>query len=683
MIIATVGHVDHGKTTLVRALTGVDTDKLPEEKARGMSIDLGFAYRHGADGRLIGFVDVPGHERFVRNMLAGVCGIDLALIVVAADDGVMPQTREHVAILDLLGVAHGAVVVTKADRVDARRIEQVLDEVREILAGTALVGVPAFRTAARSGVGIATLVRFLDAQLPQAFARGPCAGPARLAIDRAFTVVGSGTVITGTVFDGQVAVGDEIVVSPSGQPARVRRIRVHDADVERVIAGQRCALNLAGIGLEHVERGHWVLSAGLHQPTRLLDVKLRVLADVPGALNGRAPLQLHLGTTSVAARAIPSPQGSASPGTTSFAKLRLDAPIAALRGDRFVLRDPSTRRTVGGGVVLDPFPSTDRASASQRAARLRALDQPTSRGVLHALAGVDPGFIDLAWFTTAFRLAPEQARDIVHQAGLVVLGTDAVIAVTPGRLDQLGGDTTALLAQHHREQPQQVGMARDGIARAVVPGLPAKCFDALLDSLVKQDLLRVEGNRVRLPEHQPTLGPVEQTLWHRVHPKIYRGGFAPPRVGDLARRLDVDEAALLRLLHRKVSHGELLKVGEDRFVLRETAARLAEVASRVARAQPDGRFSAAQFRDAIGTGRGLAIDFLECLDRQRFTVRSGGFRRLSPSKAGITTNDDATAERRRRHWRHRHRFNATPAPSSARRGRITVDASFMNVGSGS
>lgn len=678
MIVATVGHVDHGKTTLVRALTGIDTDRLPEEKARGMSIDLGFAYRCGGDGRLIGFVDVPGHERFVRNMLAGVCGIDLALIVVAADDGVMPQTREHLAILDLLGVAQGAVVVTKADRVDRRRTEQVLGEVRQILAGTALAGVPAFRTAATSGVGIAALARFLDARLAHASGHPSSDGLLRLAIDRAFTVVGSGTVVTGAVFDGQVKVGDEVVVSPSGEPARVRSIRVHDSDVPCAVAGERCALNLAGVGLEQVERGHWVLAPGLHRPTQLLDVKLRLLAEAPGALSERAQVQLHLGTASVAARANPWQQGSATTGVISFARLRLNEPIAALRGDRFVLRDPSTRRTIGGGVVIDPFASAERASTSLRTARLRALDRATPERVLHALTGIDPGFVDLAWFMTAFGLTPEKALGIVHRAGLLVLGN--AVVVTPDRLDELGGHVIAVLVKHHREQPQEVGMRPDGVARAIGSRLPAKCFGALVHGLIERDLLRVEGNSIRLSRHRPTLKRAEQALWDRVHPKISRGGFAPPRAGELARRLGVDMAGLLRLLHRKVGLGELLKVGEDRFVLRETMASLAEVAARVAREQLDERFSASQFRDAIGTGRGLAIDFLECLDRQRVTVRSGDFRRLSQSRVGVTSNIDAATERQRRHWRFRHRFDARALRGSARLERVTAGGSNANVG---
>ena len=328
MIVATAGHIDHGKTLLVKALTGVDTDRLPEEKARGISIDLGFAYWPLAGGGLIGFVDVPGHERFIHNMLAGVCGIDFALLAVAANDGVMPQTVEHLQILSLLGIRRGVVAITKTDRVDPARVAQVEAEVQSALAGTALAGIALLPVSAVTGAGIDALRRTLVAAAEGHAARYREGQHFRLAIDRAFSVTGSGTVVTGTVFNGEAKPGDQLMVSPRGAPVRVRGIQIRNDAAERAQAGDRCAINLAGIEASAVARGDWVLAAAIHAPSQRMDVRFTLLATERAALAHWTPVHLHLATADVMARVAIRGSGAIAPGTSARAQLVIEAPIA-------------------------------------------------------------------------------------------------------------------------------------------------------------------------------------------------------------------------------------------------------------------------------------------------------------------------------------------------------------------
>ncbi|HEX6735669.1 MAG TPA: selenocysteine-specific translation elongation factor, partial [Azonexus sp.] len=349
MIIGTAGHIDHGKTTLVKALTGVDCDRLKEEKARGITVDLGYAYT-----ATLGFIDVPGHEKLVHNMLAGATGIDFALLVIAADDGPMPQTREHLEIVELLGIRQGAVALTKSDLCSPARLAEATAEIAELLAGTALAGAPVFPVAATTGGGIAELRAHLEAAAADC-ARRPAAGGFRLAIDRCFTLSGAGTVVTGTAFAGTVAVGDQLLLTPPGRPVRVRSLRVQDAPAEAGQAGQRIALALAGIEKTDVARGQWLVAPALHAPVRRFDARLRVLAGQP-ALKHWSQVHLHLGAEDVPARVGLLGVDQLAPGTEGWAQLLLERDIGALAGDRFILRDAGARHSVGGGVVLDIFP---------------------------------------------------------------------------------------------------------------------------------------------------------------------------------------------------------------------------------------------------------------------------------------------------------------------------------------
>ena len=627
MIVATAGHIDHGKTLLVKTLTGVDTDRLPEEKARGISIDLGFAYWPLADGAVIGFVDVPGHERFIRNMLAGVCGIDFALLVVAADDGVMPQTVEHLHILDLLDIRRGIAVITKIDRVPIERVDAVRTEIATLLAPTRLAGIGILPVSAVTGAGVEELKRQLAAAAGAFSARMTEGQHFRLAIDRAFTIAGSGTVVTGTVFNGAVAVGDRLVVSPRGAPVRVRGIQMRGQAVERAQAGQRCALNLTGADLETVARGDWVLAEAIHAPTQRIDARVTLLASEPQPLRHWTPLHLHLATADVTAR-ISLPGGAAiAPGGSTIAQLALAKPVGALNGDRFILRDQSARRTLGGGVVLDPHARAARRATPARQAELAALERGAPEAALAELLKDETRGVDLARFERTFNLKPERLSALYAAAGIAVLGKDVRTGITNARRASLREAVPAAVSDFHRAQPQAVGADPAALRSRLAPQLPAEAFQALLRELADVRKIEIAGNLVRQPGHDATSNPEDQRMWQLVLPALQQGGFSPPSVAELAAALKLKEAALKDFLHRKSRGGEVLRVPPDCFYPRATLATLAATAHALARANPNG-FTAAQYRDATGIGRSLAIEILEFLDTLGVTQRIGDARKI-------------------------------------------------------
>ncbi len=628
MIIATAGHIDHGKTLLVKTLTGVDTDRLPEEKARGISIDIGFAYLPLAGGGLIGFVDVPGHERFVRNMLAGVCGIDFALLIVAADDGVMPQTVEHLHILDLLQVRRGAVALTKIDRVNDARVAEVRAAVNALLAPTALAGAPVLPVSAVAGTGIDGLRAHLVAEAARQTARGAADQNARLAIDRAFSVAGSGTVVTGTVFNGVIRPGDRLIVSPAGKEVRVRGIQVHGKAAHEVAAGNRCALNLTGAELDAVARGDWILAPAIHRPTQHVDARLSVLSAEGAPLRHWTPVHLHLATADVTAR-VGVPRGaSIAPGASELVHLVLDKPIAALHGDRFIVRDQSATRTVGGGLVLDPFAPATRRRTTARASYLAALEEPTAEAALQSLLQAPDRSIDPAQFEALYNLLPDRAAKLFQAAGLTIIGKDTRVALTGTRLSALRDAVVARLAEFHRTSPQAVGFDVEQLRGTLAADLPAEVFGAILRGLADGRKIEVSGSVARLAGHNATANAADEKLWQTIRPVLDGAGFNAPPLRELAPQLNLKEAIVKDFLHRKAKGGEILKVTPDRFYPRATVATLAAIAQATAQAQPNGQFTAAQYRDWVGVGRGLAIEILEFLDTLGITQRIGDARKM-------------------------------------------------------
>ena len=550
MIIGTAGHIDHGKTALVHALTGIDTDRLKEEKARGITIDLGFAYLPAPDGRVLGFVDVPGHEKFVHNMLAGAGGIDFVLLVVAADDGVMPQTREHLAIVDLLGVGRGIVALTKVDLVSIERREAVTAEIAQTLDDTGLAGADVLPVSIVSGEGIDSLRDRLFAEA-QAVADSAAKGRFRLAVDRSFTLTGVGTVVTGTVLSGTVGVGDHVTISPSGLAARVRSIHAQNRPTDRGQAGERCALNLAGDGVakDAIRRGDVVLDPELHAPTERIDAALRVLPSEPKPITQWMPARLHHAAAEAGARVVLLGDRPIAPGESARVQIVLDRPIAAAAGDRFVLRDTSGQRTIGGGRFLDLRAPTRKRRTPERMAQLDAHAIEDPGRALAALFECAAGYVDLTAFARDRALSADEVERLAEQLGLIRIPVQhTFFALSPARWMQLKRGILDRLKAFHADNPDLPGMGLERLRLQIEPRLPAPAFAAALQGLARVKQVALDGAWVRLPGHEVRLTAAEEALWRRIRPLIAdKERFRPPRVRDIAGMIGRDEADIRRL----------------------------------------------------------------------------------------------------------------------------------------
>ena len=637
MIVATAGHVDHGKTALVRALTGVDTDRLPEEKKRGLTIDLGFAYHPLDADHVLGFVDVPGHERFVRNMLAGVGSIDLALVVVAADDGVMPQTREHTAILDLLGVSECIAVVSKVDKVDAARADEVSGQIDALLSATGMRGAKVHRVSALSGAGVEALARALRERALGLAARA-ADGRFRLCVDRAFMLRGAGLVVTGTVHAGVAATGERLVVTPGGVDARIRGIHAQDRPAGHARAGQRCALNLAGRDIQSgtIVRGDWIVDRALHAPTDRIDVRLHVLPGEPRAVRHWTPVHAHLAAAHSTARVAVLGAGSIAPGESGRVQIVLDRPMHALAGDRIVIRDQSATRTMGGGAVVDPFsPKRGRA----RPARLAWLDAIGTDGpepaVARAIETTATG-VDTGWIRRAFGLTDPEMDRILDAAGAVrVPDTGGDRCFSAAHWASLQAEVLAFLETFHRERPRLHGANANDIRLGVARRVDRAVVEHALASLLREGAVARRGVTVRLPEHRVMLGTNDERAWPRVARALDPSKGSPPSLRQAAEQLKIDEAELGALLRRATNAGLVVPVTRTRFVPLGAVSALAAHAEALADGLPEGRFTAAEYKNHAGVGRNFAIELLEFFDRSGFTERLGDRRRVRRPAAEV------------------------------------------------
>ncbi|MDK8265189.1 selenocysteine-specific translation elongation factor [Pseudomonas oryzihabitans] len=630
MIIGTAGHIDHGKTALIQALTGVAGDRRREEQARGITIDLGYVYADLGDGGLTGFIDVPGHERFVHNMLAGASGLDLALLVVAADDGVMPQTREHLAILELLGIPRLLVALTKADRVDAERLAEVRQDVSALLAAGPFAGAPLYPVASPSGVGIPELRAALLAALGQVRQRN-ARGGFRLAVDRVFSVAGAGVVVTGTAFAGQVAVGDELILTPRGQRLRVRGLHAQNRAAETAQAGQRVSLNLAGerLSTDSLARGDWLVAEALHAPTTRIDVELRLLPGEARNLAHWTPVHVHLGAQDLTGRVALLEGDSLAPGATTLAQLVLNAPLHGVHGDRLVLRDQSAQRTLGGARLLDPFAPARHRRTPQRLAQLQALRRGGLEEALPELLAQADGGLDPRLLARQFNRPegdwqlPADTLRVETRVGPRLFAA----ALWQAALERLG----AALATFHQEQPDELGPDRDRLRRIAAPELERTVYLALLETALAEGRLQSSGPWLHLPDHRVRLTEAEEGLKTRLWPLLEAQRFDPPWTRDLARSLDQPEAEVRLLLRKLARLGELTQVVRDLFYPQASLEAAAGEALRLEREA--GIIRAAAFRDALGIGRKRSIQILECLDRIGFTRRFGDERRVRPDSA--------------------------------------------------
>ena len=641
MIIATAGHIDHGKTSLVRALTGADTDRLPEERKRGISIDLGFAHWRPAPGVEIGFVDVPGHERFIRNMLAGVAGADFALVVIAADDGVMPQTLEHVQILDLMGFERGAIAITKADRVTGERIAEVRAQASRMVEGTTLEGIPVVDLSSATGAGVAELARLLIDAASLQTAAANHGRNFRMAVDRVFTVAGAGTVVTGTILSGEVSVGDRLVIAPAGTDVRVRGVQRGGVAATSGHAGERCALNLAGADTGEVRRGDWLTVRSMNAPTARMQARLKVLAGRDRPLRHGTPVHVHIGTADLPARVLTTRQAPIPAGSSAFAQLAFDVSAVASAGDRFVVRDQSGRQLIGGGRIVIPDPPPRRRRSANQEMVLEALDREQAGDALNAWLGFDSDGIDADAIARWFNLSPDAADRLVAAAP-----ADRIDGMLFARslVARVRETAIAALAEFHRAQPEAAAMPVRALHRDLRDMLSQRAFGLVLRILAKEGCVEATASAVKLPGHAPSFSPYNAALWQKLLPMLEERGPRPFTAADLARESRLSEAALQAVLHGRRSSRDIWRINKDQFMLGEHVAGLAEQAARLtAETGPDG-FTAAQYRDRSGIGRNLTIKLLEFFDSIGVTARRGDRRWTVPAFAdivGASANADA------------------------------------------
>ena len=611
MILGTAGHIDHGKTTLVRALTGVDTDRLPEEKRRGITIDLGFAPLTLEGIGTLGVVDVPGHEAFVRTMVAGATGIDLALLVVAADEGVMPQTREHLAILSLLGVSSGVVALTKSDLVDAEWLALVDEDVRATLAPTPLAGAAIVPVSATSGAGLEAL-RAALAAAARAIPTRSGDDIFRLPIDRAFTVKGTGTVVTGTVWSGALSRDATVRLLPADQAVRVRGLHAHGHAVERVQAGDRAALALAGVDLDQVARGAVLVQGSAWQATRVLRADVALLADAPRALGPRSRVRLHLGTSDVSARLV-VPGGTLAPGGRASARIVLDERIVARAGDRFVLRSASPMATMGGGVVLDPL-------APLRARAWPAVDRTPAVLLARVVEEGGAAGVQLGELPVRLGVSPSRAAELVDGFGAWRVG-DRLVGVEAR--SALAADAVQMLERFHAEHPLEPGAPLQWLRSRL--RAPEEVSAALLPALARDGGVVVEQGLVRLTGFAPRLDAGQDLLRASMLSALEAAGQEPPPLDELAASLGVAApvvASMARLLARE---GTLVAIEPTRYYHAGTVDAL--VARLRGGMHPEADYGPAELRELLGFSRKYLIPFLEFTDRAGHTLRDASGRR--------------------------------------------------------
>ncbi len=628
MIIATAGHVDHGKTLLVKALTGVDADRLPEEKKRGMTIDLGFAFLPIAPSETVGFVDVPGHERFVHNMLAGVTGIDFVLFIVAADDGPMPQTREHLAILDLLGISHGAVALTKIDRVLASRIPDVQAEIATLFSSTSLARFPVFPVSAITGEGVEALRAHLLSEARNWRPQKPT-GNFRLAIDRCFTISGAGMIVTGTAVAGSVATGDSVRILRPALTLRARTIHAQNTASPTGQAGQRCAINLAGTSLKHglIERGDWIVTGDVPEAVQKFDARIRVLNSELQPLAHWTSVHVHLGAADVTGRVAILEGAGIAPGTEAFVQVVLDRPIGALGGDGIIIRDQSAQRTIGGGRVVDIFPPLRGRAKPARLAYLSAMNTQDTAAAYSTLLRAAPRGLNLTRFAQNRNLTASEAAQTFKSFPTRSVQTSAgTIGFSSDNWNQLKTTFIDALRSLHRRSASVLPSENQVLSEAKLR-LPKEVAVALAAELIKDTAIVREASGVRLKTHAAQLSPEDSSLWKKAETLLNAAVLRPPPLHDLAKALGVDPRKAESLLHHMTGLGLLVRVSANRFFLPAGLHSLAQFTEEIG-ASNRGMITGAALRDRAGIGRALAIEVLEYFDRIRFTRRIGNEHQL-------------------------------------------------------
>ncbi|PKM84562.1 MAG: selenocysteine-specific translation elongation factor [Firmicutes bacterium HGW-Firmicutes-11] len=631
VIVGTAGHVDHGKTCLIKALTGIDTDRLKEEKKRGITIELGFADMPNSCGQNIGIIDVPGHERFVRNMLAGVGGIDLVLLVVAADEGVMPQTIEHFEILKMLGIEKGIVVLTKSDLVDEAWMELVIEDVRQTVLGTFLEKAPVIPVSSHTGQNIEELKQLICDLAADVKTRRTDSSLLRIPIDRVFTIGGFGTVITGTLTEGQISVGDEIQIYPGSQTTKVRSLQVHGNMVETAYAGQRTAVNLLGIKKEDLERGNVLAAKGSLKQTMMVDVKLKMFDDSKRILKNESRVHLYYGSAEALCKVVLLDREALESGQEGFAQLRLEEEIAVRKGDRFIIRFYSPVETIGGGQILDAFPTKHKRNREDVLAGLAVKEQGDQEKVLEQMLLENrkqmAGIKELATKLGVTEAEAERQLAILIDRGTAFkLGGE--LAVHQDTMQEIGEFAVAMLEEYHDKHPISEGMQKGEFRKRLsdktrIPDL--KSIDLFLRHFVANAILKETNGKIHLPDFRIIYSEDHQKIRQRIEEKYLASGYQVPEADELFS-VEKDKVLAREILEAMASEGTLKKINYQNFMHKKYW----EEAMRLFRShmEKEGSITLAEYRDLLGASRKYAVMILEYLDEQKITVLTNDSRTL-------------------------------------------------------
>ena len=630
LILGTAGHIDHGKTSLIKAISGVDTDRLKEEKERGITIELGFASLDLPSGQHLGIVDVPGHEKFVKNMVAGATGIDIVAMVIAADEGVMPQTREHMEICTLLGIQHGLVVVTKTDLVDEEWLELALEDIAEFTLGTFLEEAPVIPVSSSKGDGIEDCVRTLD-KICSSIPKRSISTLFRLPVDRVFTMKGFGTVITGTLTSGSIRVGESVMVYPSLVTSKVRGIQVHNQSVEEASAGMRTAINFQGLEREAVKRGDVLGSPQALKSSYMVDVAFHYLKSNPKPMKSRTRVRFHTGTSEILGNVILLDRDELRPGEDVPVQLRLDAPVAIVRDDRYVVRSYSPVRTIGGGLILNPLPIKHKRFRKETLEGLQALtaDDPEKILSYHLKSAGYAGvrFADLKIMTN---LTDKELEATLQKQ----LSTKTFIRIDKELRSYIHQDNFAALQQEmisrlqtfHAAKPLKAGMSKEELKSKLPVTMDAKLFNLVLIQMIKDQVIAQEENTVRLAAHAVSLGVDQADLRAKILQTYQDAGLQPPFFRDISKSLNIDPAQAKDVLLLLIDEGLIVRTKEDLFFDAAAVDRLRQ--KLVAFLEANEEITTPQFKEMTAASRKFVIPLIEYFDTQMVTLRIGDIRKL-------------------------------------------------------
>lgn len=632
MIVATAGHVDHGKTSLVRNLTGVDTDRLEEEKRRGLSISLGYAYWHLDENTSLGFIDVPGHRRFINTMISGVSGIDLGMLVVAADDGPMPQTREHMQVMELLGVEHYLLVVSKCDRVDEEQLQRVCVDASALLpANTRKYNTPIYKVSNTAGTGIDELRTDLERMARDWTARR-ASGHFRMSVDRAFNLQGHGLIVTGTIQSGKIANGEALVLHPQGKVIRVRGIHAQDRTADVGVAGERCALNIVGdIHKNEIERGDWLANESGIDPTTRFDTRIRLLPEAAFALKHLSSIKLHIGAKHLEARLMllqdeDSKTSRLNPGETVFAQLVTEQPVLCYRGDRFLIRDYGETATLGGGIVLDPDGPKYRKSSRSRLEFLAAMEQDNIEDAIVVALEIDQEFLNYDSLLASWNVNSGD-KPGSELPGIARIGTPrGELWLKESLWAKLKeGIIENLLALHESAETAQ-GVKPTRLMTAALSAREQPFFQSAVAELIKEDLILIKDGLLYARACKSFQVAEEIPHWSEIRECLEHHGYQVPTVALLEKECEIEKRNLLYSLGRAERAGHVLKINAKRYALVSTLREFAQAALNLT--EDETKFSLADLRDRLGCGRNIALDVLEYFDAIRFTQREGELRTI-------------------------------------------------------